>query len=111
MDMNLVVVAGKLAAPPELREFESGSRLLRSLVTVRSDGPRRRVDVLPVTLWEPETGHEVIEAPVGRAVWVVGSIQRRFWNGAEGRRSRLEIVAHHMELKATEVVVASTAQS
>lgn len=108
MDMNLVVVAGKLAAPPELREFESGSRLLRSLVTVRSDSPRRRVDVLPVTLWDPEGDHELIDAPVGKGVWVVGSIQRRFWSAAEGRRSRLEIVAHHMELQSTEVVALST---
>ncbi len=94
MDMNLVVVAGKLAAPPELREFESGSRLLRSLVTVRSQAPRRRVDVLPVTLWDPPSDHELIDAPVGKGVWVVGSIQRRFWSGEDGRRSRLELVAH-----------------
>jgi len=109
MNMNLVVVAGKLAAPPELREFESGSRLLRSLVTVRSDTPRRRVDVLPVTLWEPEADHEVADAPVGKAVWVVGSIQRRFWSGPDGRRSRLEIVAHHMELKSIETEAVSSA--
>jgi single-stranded DNA-binding protein len=104
MNMNLVVVAGKLAAPPELREFESGSRMLRSLVTVRSDAPRRRVDVLPITLWDPEADHEVIDAPVGKGVWVVGSVQRRFWSATEGRRSRLEIVAHHMELRNDETV-------
>jgi single-stranded DNA-binding protein len=104
MNMNLVVVAGKLAAPPELREFESGSSLLRSLITVRSDAPRRRVDVLPVTLWDPAGDHELIDAPVGKGVWVVGSVQRRFWSATEGRRSRLEIVAHHMELRSDETV-------
>jgi single-stranded DNA-binding protein len=108
MNMNLVVLAGKLAAPPELREFESGSRLLRSLVTVRSEAPRRRVDVLPVTLWDPEDGHKLIDAPVGKGVWIVGSIQRRFWNGVEGRRSRLEIVAHHMELKSNELAIGTS---
>lgn len=108
MEMNLVVVAGKLAAPSELREFESGSRLLRSLVTVRSDSPRRRVDVLPVTLWDPPLDHEVIDAAVGEPVWVVGSVQRRFWSGAEGRRSRLEVVAHHMELRPTMGAEATT---
>lgn len=107
MNMNVIVVAGKLAAPPELREFESGSRLLRSLVTVRTDAPRRRVDVLPITLWDPETDHELIDAPVGKRVWVVGSVQRRFWSAAEGRRSRLEIVAHHMELRKDETVASS----
>ena len=36
MDMNVLVLFGKLAAPPELRTFESGSSLVRSLVTVRT---------------------------------------------------------------------------
>jgi len=109
MDTNLVVVSGKIAAPPELREFESGSRLLRILVTVRSDAPRRRVDVLPVTLWDPPADHELIDAPVDKAVWFVGSVQRRFWSGTEGRRSRLELVAHHMEAKPCDVTASSTA--
>ncbi len=98
MDMNLVVISGKLAVPPELRSFESGSRLLRSLVTVRTDAPRRRVDVVPVTFWDPTDDHEVIKAAAGRRLWVVGSVQRRFWSSDEGRRSRLEVVAHHMQL-------------
>ncbi len=108
MDLNLVVIGGKLAAPAELRKFESGSRLLRSLVTVRSNAPRRRVDVVPVTLWDPEADHEVIDAPVGRHVWVVGTVQRRFWTDADGRRSRLEVVAHHMQLTDTLTATAAT---
>lgn len=103
MDLNLVVMGGKLAAPPELREFESGSRLLRSLVTVRSDAPRRRVDVIPVTLWDPDDDHEVVDAAAGKHVWVVGTVQRRFWSSTDGRQSRLEVVAHHMQLRASQV--------
>jgi len=98
MDMNLTVLAGKLAAPPELRRFESGSCLVRSLVTVRSSSPRRRVDVIPVTLWDPPSDHEILEAAAGRPIWVVGTVQRRFWNVGEARQSRLEVVAHHVEL-------------
>jgi single-strand DNA-binding protein len=98
MDMNVVVLCGKLAAPPELREFASGARLVRSLVTVRNDAPRRRVDVVPVTLWDPRADHEILSAPTGEAVYVAASIQRRFWTSEEGRRSRLEVVAHHIEL-------------
>jgi single-strand DNA-binding protein len=107
VDLNLVVLSGKLAAPNELREFESGSRLLRSLVTVRTDVPRRRVDVVPVTLWDPAADHEVIEAPVGQQVWVVGTVQRRFWSHADERRSRLEVVAHHMQLTASSTTAAA----
>ncbi|MCP4304512.1 MAG: single-stranded DNA-binding protein [bacterium] len=93
MDFNVVVLAGRLAAPPEVRSFESGSRLVRFLVTVRSMTPRRRIDVVPVTLWEPDRDHPVLEADVGSSVWVAGSVQRRFWTEQQARRSQLEVVA------------------
>ncbi|HSM01011.1 MAG TPA: single-stranded DNA-binding protein [Acidimicrobiia bacterium] len=99
MDLNLVVVSGRLAAPPELRQFESGARLARYLVTVRSEEPTRRVDVLPVTLWDPcEELLDEDPAP-GRRLWAVGSIQRRFWSATEGRRSHLELVADQVCLR------------
>ena len=97
MDINAVVLLGKLAAPVELREFESGSSLARALITVRSDTPRRRVDVVPVTLWNPGPDHELLTVAVGEPLFAVGTVQRRFWTGAKGRESRLEVVAIHIE--------------
>jgi len=99
MDLNLMVVSGRLAAPPEIRQFESGARLARYLVTVRSEAPVRRVDVLPVTLWDPDD--QLIDAAPGPGsrVWVAGSVQRRFWSASEGRRSRLELVADQVCLR------------
>lgn len=103
MDLNIVVLNGRLAAAPEVRQFESGSRLVRYLVTTRSEMPRRRVDVIPVTLWDPEDVPITDDAAVGRSVWIAGSVQRRFW-AAPDRRSRLEVIAHHVEMKAAEPV-------
>ena len=99
MDINLVVMAGTLAATPELREFESGARLLRMLVTVRTAEPRKRVDVIPVTLWDPPAELLAQDPARGRRVWVCGAAQRRFWEAKEGRRNRGEIVADHVELR------------
>lgn len=96
---NIVVVAGTLAAEPELREFESGSRLVRYLVTVRSEEPRRRVDVLPVTLWDPPPELLAADAGRGRSIWTTGTAQRRFWESATGRRSTVELVADHVEFR------------
>ena len=99
MDLNLVVLAGRLAAPPEIRLFEGGRRLARYLVTVRSIEPHRRVDVVPVVLWDPPDALVDAAPDPGIGVWVAGAVQRRFWSGPEGRRSRLEVVAEQVCLR------------
>lgn len=106
MDMNVVVLFGKLAASPELRNFESGSSLVRSLVTVRTAAPRRRVDVIPVILWDPDPAHPLLSASAGTKVFAVCSVQRRFWTADKERQSRLEVVARHIELEDTSEMVA-----
>ena len=101
MDFNLVVLAGRLAAPPEIREFDSGSRLVRYLMTVRSERPQR-VDVIPVTLWDPEDDLLDEDPAPGRRLVAVGAVQRRFWSGTEGRRSRIEVVARLVDVRPVE---------
>ncbi len=105
MDLNLVVLSGRLAAPPELRVFQSGARLVRLLVTVRTDEPRHRVDVLPVTLWDPSDDLLVPEPRIGDRVWVAGAVQRRFWSNPEGRRSRVEVVAEQVTFRQFQIEV------
>lgn len=79
MDLNLIVLCGRLAVDGELRVFDSGARLVRYLVTTRVDYPHRRVDVIPVTLWDPP--HDLVDNPgeKGERIWVCGSVQRRYW--------------------------------
>ena len=96
MDLNLIVLSGTLSAAPDLREFDSGARLLRLLVTTRRSEPRRRVDVIPVTLWDPPADLLEKDLERGSRVWVSGSAQRRFWESKEGRRNRVEVVADHI---------------
>lgn len=91
MDLNLIVLSGRLAVDPEIKTFDSGSRLARLLLTVRQDNPPRRVDVLPVTVWSPPASVE--SAKKGDRVWATGSMQRQFWDAPDGRRSRVELVA------------------
>ncbi len=99
MDMNIVVLFGKLAAAPELRTFESGSSHVRALVTVRTAAPRRRVDVVPVILWDPVADHPLLSATARTNVFAVCTVQRRFWTATAGRQSKLEIVARHIEVE------------
>jgi single-stranded DNA-binding protein len=98
MDLNLVVLAGRIATEPEIRTFPSGTTMIRYLVTVRSSEPRRRVDVIPVSLWDPSPDVREHRDVRGRKVWVAGSVQRRFWADAGDTRSRMEIVAHEVRI-------------
>ena len=99
MDLNLILLCGRLATDPELRVFDSGNRLLRYLVTIRAEYPKKRVDVIPVTLWNPSDEHVDCGPRKGQRVIVVGSVQRRFWEAHDGRRSRIEVVAESVEAR------------
>lgn len=87
--MNVTILQGRLATLPELKTFDSGTRLTRLLVTVRQESPRSRVDVIPVVLWDDHLDTLI----AGDHVMIVGKIQRRFWESPDGRRSRIEVVA------------------
>lgn len=99
MDFNIVVLAGRLAAQPEIRTFDSGATLMRLLVIVRSDEPRHRLDVVPVVQWNPDINDTHDEPLRGRKVWVAGAVQRRFWSSGDARHSRIEIVAHVVDVR------------
>lgn len=91
MDFNLVVMSGLLAAPPDRSRVAQagGSRLL---LTVRSQEPMPRVDLLPVSL---RLDQLPAGCETGQRIWVAGSLQRRF--SATTGRSRIEVIAHHVE--------------
>jgi single-stranded DNA-binding protein len=108
VECNLVVLAGRLAIDPEERSSDSGARLVRYLVTVRTEAPRRRVDVVPVILWDPKPAHLAPLLQRGTQVMVVGAVHRRFWEGNDGRRSRLDIVAHSVDVRDADVPADTT---
>ncbi|MEZ5176163.1 MAG: single-stranded DNA-binding protein [Acidimicrobiia bacterium] len=111
MDLNLAILSGHLAATPEHRSFSSGSSLLRFLVTIRSTTPRRRVDVIPVTWWDPDPEAVAGAYESGQPIWVCGSVQRRFWSTDDGRRSRIEIIAHDVQFRRDELITAENDSS
>jgi single-stranded DNA-binding protein len=96
-DSNIVVLSGALAAPVELRRFSSGSAMMRLLLTVRTIEPRRRIDVVPVVLWDPDEALLLPPLIVGDRLWVSATVQRRFWSAPDGKQSRLEVVARSVD--------------
>lgn len=99
MDLNLVVIAGRLAGAPEIRVFEGGATLVRYLVTTKQGGEgtgkKQRIDVVPCVLWDAD--EEATKFERGDRIWIAGSIQRRFWSDDHSRRSRIEVVADHVQ--------------
>ncbi len=96
-DHNQVLLVGTLTTAPEHRIFgTSGASLAQLLVTVRLSQPRTRTDVIPVTVWDPE--EQTLNAQRGTKVQVSGQVHRRFWTDAEGRHSRIEVVADQISM-------------
>ncbi len=89
MDFNLVVVSGRLAAPPEPAMFRNGATA-RMLLTVRSFHPAERVDLLPVRV-------DTVPAELapGDQIWIAGALQRH--HSPVTGRSRIEVVARQLE--------------
>jgi len=101
MDINITIISGRIAAEPEVTYHASGTTSVDILVTNRSAKPRRRIDVLPVTMWDPsEELIDDLRDSRGMGVLVTGSVQRRFWSAIAGRNSRVVIVADSIELDA-----------
>ena len=108
MDLNMVILCGRLASDPEIRVFDSGSRLIRYLVTVRVAHPRRRVDVIPATLWDP-SDELVDELGVkGDRIWVSGSGSPDRCNEGSGRAPTAEAAESRLWLRRSRSMTSET---
>ena len=53
MDVNVVVLMGRLSAPPQISRNDN--TVVRLLIAAKSDAPTKRLDLLPVVV-EPDVG-------------------------------------------------------
>ncbi len=104
-DVNQVILIAKITTAPTRRELPSGDEVVGFGVSVRR--PIEGVDALPVQVGPaPPSGSRPTSGQVGRRVLttaerlevghrveVHGRLQRRWWDTAGGRRSRIEVVA------------------
>jgi single-strand DNA-binding protein len=87
--LNVVILSGVLARPPQQAELPSGSLLASFEVTVRrKEGP---AETVPVTWLSPPAWATVMDA--GTQVVVYGRVRRRFFRAAGTTQSRTEVVA------------------
>jgi hypothetical protein len=48
-------------------------------------------------MWDPDD--QIPSLQRGDSLWVSGTVQRRFRDDGSARRSRLEVVAHHLSVR------------
>lgn len=90
--VNVVVLAGTVAAEPVERTMPSGDAVTEFRVSVPEPG--KRLLPLPVAVWHGSVPPGSIEGIAkGDPVLVTGHLTRRFYRSGAGARSLTEVVA------------------
>ena len=91
LTVNVVVLAGTVAADPVTRRMPSGDEVTELRISVPAG---RRLLPLPVAAWHATVGRAAVDAIAkGDAVLVHGQLVRRFYRSGAGARSLTEVVA------------------
>lgn len=88
LNLNLAIVAGVLASPPEVRVLPSEQRLAQLQITTRIEG---RAMSVPVAVMDPPGW--LVDAESGDELLIIGAVRRRFFRAAGSTASRVEIEA------------------
>ncbi len=89
--VNVVVLAGTVAAEPVQRQLPSGDEVTEFRLSVPEAG--RRLLPLPVTAWHTAVGARALQGiGKGDQVLVHGTLARRFYRSGAGARSLTEVI-------------------
>jgi single-strand DNA-binding protein len=104
MDLNKVMIIGRLTRDPELRTTPNGASVCQIglatnfVYTNQQSGQKvEQVEYHNVVLWRKlaEIANQYLKK--GRRVYIEGRLQTRSWDGKDGvKRSRTEIVGDNM---------------
>ncbi len=90
--VNVVVLAGTIAAEPVERTLPSGDAVTELRLSVPEAG--KRFLPLPVAVWHKAVGKRALkDIAKGDQVLVHGQLARRFYRSGAGARSLTEVVA------------------
>ncbi len=92
---NEVHLRGRVSNTPDQRTMPSGDRLVSlRLVVPRPQSRDRRsatVDTFDCVAWTARAGDAMLKLGPADHVEIVGALRRRFWRGATGASSRVEV--------------------
>ena len=101
LNLNKVVLAGRITADPELKQTSSGISVLsftiainRGYVSKNNDQGERQADFINVVAWRTTAEFISKYFRKGSAICVTGSIQTRSWQDQQGQKRYVtEVVA------------------
>ena len=101
LNLNKVVLAGRITADPELKQTASGVSVLsftiainRGYVSKNSEQGERQADFINVVAWRQTAEFISRYFRRGSAICITGSIQTRTWQDQQGqKRYTTEVVA------------------
>ena len=96
LNLNKVILAGRIVADPELKQTQSGVALVsfRLAVNRRFNGQQNEADFFNVTAWRAQAEFVSRYFKKGSSIFVVGTIQNRSWTDQQGvKRYATDIVA------------------
>lgn len=100
--LNEVRLVGRVSADPIARTLPSGDRLVTfRLIVDRPAGGRstQTIDALECSAWAARVQRSVLRWQPGDVVEVSGAIRRRFFRGAGGAASRVEVEVSSAKLR------------
>jgi single-strand DNA-binding protein len=90
--VNVVVLAGTIAADPVERRMPSGDEVTEIRLSVPEAG--KRLLPLPIAAWHRDVGKRALKGLAkGDDVLIYGTLIRRFYRSGAGARSLTEVVA------------------
>ena len=103
-NINRVIITGNLTADPELRSLPSGTSVCKLRVacnTRRKDGASGewvdKPNYFDVTVWGAQGENCARYLAKGRGVAIDGRLEWREWEGENGKRSAIDIIADSVQ--------------
>ena len=100
--MNTICLMGRMTADPELRSTQTGVSVTGFTLAVDRDytpkGQEKQADFIPVVAWRQTAEFVSKYFTKGSRIAIVGQIQTRSWDDAEGKKHYVtEVIADEVE--------------
>ena len=97
---NSVLIVGRVTGTGEEVELPSGDLLTKFRVVVPREKPETKVvvDTIDCVAFKPAIQKKIMKLELEDVVEIEGSLRRRFWQGATGVASKVEVEVSSLKI-------------